>query len=60
MDHSLLSSRSPNPSADRSSQRVYLDRWLKDAGSSGLRPFVSLAHGIQSDNAAVINGLKLL
>ena len=36
-----------------------LDQWLKDAGSSGLRPFVSLAHGIQSDYAAVVNGLKL-
>ena len=36
-----------------------LDQWLQDAGSSGLRPFVSLAHGIQSDYAAVVNGLKL-
>jgi transposase len=36
-----------------------LDQWLKDAGSSGLRPFVSLAHGIQNDYAAVVNGLKL-
>lgn len=36
-----------------------LDQWLMDAGSSGLRPFVSLAHGIQSDYAAVVNGLKL-
>jgi transposase len=33
-----------------------LDQWLKDAGSSGLRPFASLAHGIQSDYAAVVNG----
>jgi transposase len=36
-----------------------LDQWLKDADSSGLRPFASLAHGIQSDYAAVVNGLKL-
>ena len=36
-----------------------LEQWLKDAGSSGLRPFVSLAHGIQTDYAAVVNGLKL-
>jgi len=36
-----------------------LDHWLKQAASSGLRPFVSLAHGIQSDSAAVVNGLKL-
>ena len=36
-----------------------LDNWLKEAGSSGLRPFVSLARGIQSDYAAVVNGLKL-
>jgi transposase len=36
-----------------------LDQWLKDAGSSGLRPFVSLAHGIGSDYAAVVNGLTL-
>jgi transposase len=36
-----------------------LEHWLKDAGSSGLRPFVSLAHGIQADYAAVVNGLKL-
>ena len=36
-----------------------LDQWLKHAGSSGLRPFVSLAHGIQNDYDAVVNGLKL-
>ncbi len=36
-----------------------LDGWLADAVSSGLRPFVSLAHGIQTDYAAVVNGLKL-
>lgn len=36
-----------------------LDRWLQDAASSGLRPFASLAHGIQGDYAAVVNGLKL-
>lgn len=36
-----------------------LERWVEDAISSGLRPFVSLAHGIQSDYAAVVNGLKL-
>jgi transposase len=36
-----------------------LEQWLKDAGSSGLRPFVSLAHGIQNNYAAVVNGLKL-
>jgi transposase len=36
-----------------------LEHWLKKAVSSGLRPFVSLAHGIQSDYAAVVNGLKL-
>jgi transposase len=36
-----------------------LIQWLADAADSGLRPFVSLAHGIQSDYAAVINGLKL-
>jgi transposase len=36
-----------------------LDHWLKKAVSSGLRPFVSLARGIQSDYAAVVNGLKL-
>jgi transposase len=36
-----------------------LDQWLADAGSSGLRPFISLAHGIQADYAAVLNGLKL-
>jgi transposase len=36
-----------------------LDQWLEDAVSSGLRPFVSLARGIQADYAAVTNGLKL-
>jgi transposase len=36
-----------------------LDLWLQDASASGLRPFVSLAHGIQTDYAAVVNGLKL-
>ena len=36
-----------------------LDQWLQDAGVSGLHPFASLAHGIQSDCAAVVNGLKL-
>jgi transposase len=36
-----------------------LDGWLADAVSTGLRPFVSLAHGIQTDYAAVVNGLKL-
>lgn len=33
--------------------------WLADAVNSGLRPFASLAHGIEADYAAVINGLKL-
>jgi len=36
-----------------------LDRWLKDAAASGLRPFTSLAHGIQLDYDAVVNGLRL-
>jgi len=36
-----------------------LIHWLADAAESGLRPFVSLAHGIQTDYAAVVNGLKL-
>jgi transposase len=36
-----------------------LEQWLKDAVSSGLRSYVSLAHGIQADYAAVVNGLKL-
>ena len=36
-----------------------LDQSLKDAGSSVLRPFVSLVHGIESDYGAVVNGLKL-
>jgi transposase len=34
-----------------------LSQWLDDAQSSGLRPFMSLARGIQSDLAAVLNGL---
>jgi transposase len=33
--------------------------WLADALESGLRPFASLARGIQADYTAVINGLKL-
>ena len=36
-----------------------LVQWLADAADSGLRPFVSLAHGIQVDYTAVVNGLKL-
>jgi transposase len=36
-----------------------LEDWLKDAVASGLRPFVGLAHGIQMDHAAVVNGLTL-
>jgi transposase len=36
-----------------------LDQWLKHASSSGRRPFVSLAHRIQNDYAAAVNGLKL-
>ena len=36
-----------------------LIQWLADAAESGLRPFASLAHGIQADYAAVVNGLKL-
>ena len=36
-----------------------LIQWLVDAAESGLRPFASLAHGIQADYAAVVNGLKL-
>jgi transposase len=36
-----------------------LIQWLADAAESGLRPFVSLAHGIQADYVAVVNGLKL-
>src|SRR5579859_5353217 len=36
-----------------------LDDWLVDAEASILRPFVSLAHGIQADRAAVVNGLTL-
>ena len=36
-----------------------LDSWLQDAEASELRPFVSLAHGIRADRAAVVNGLTL-
>ena len=36
-----------------------LDQWLQDAEASELRPFASLSHGIQSDHAAVVNGLSL-
>jgi len=36
-----------------------LDLWLDDSAISGLRPFASLAHGIQADRAAVVNGLEL-
>jgi transposase len=36
-----------------------LDKWLKDAAASDLRPFVSLSNGIQADRAAVVNGLTL-
>lgn len=36
-----------------------LDQWLEDAAASELRPFVSLAHGIHLDRAAVVNGLTL-
>ena len=36
-----------------------LDQWLEDAAASELRPFVSLAHGIDLDRAAVVNGLTL-
>src|SRR5689334_7204844 len=36
-----------------------LIQWLADAAESGLRPFASLAHGIQADYAAVVNGLRL-
>jgi transposase len=36
-----------------------LVEWLADAAESGLRPFASLAHGIQADYTAVVNGLKL-
>jgi transposase len=34
-----------------------LSQWLEDAHASGLRPFMSLARGIQSDLTAVLNGL---
>jgi transposase len=36
-----------------------LIQWLAEAEESGLRPFASLAHGIQADYSAVVNGLKL-
>jgi transposase len=36
-----------------------LSQWLADAAESGLRPFASLAHGIQADYAAVVNGRQL-
>jgi hypothetical protein len=36
-----------------------LDTWLDDAIASELAPFVSLAHGIQTDRAAVNAGLSL-
>jgi transposase len=36
-----------------------LEEWLQDAAASALRPFVGLAHGIQMDRAAVVNGLTL-
>jgi transposase len=36
-----------------------LDTWLNDAIASELAPFVSLAHGIQADRAAVDAGLNL-
>src|SRR6266542_1727125 len=36
-----------------------LDAWLVDAIASELAPFVSLAHGIQADRAAVDAGLTL-
>ncbi len=36
-----------------------LDTWLDDATASELAPFVSLAHGIQADRAAVDAGLSL-
>ena len=42
----------------RRSVRDLVD-WLSDALVSGLRPFASLARGIQADYAAVVNGLKL-
>jgi len=35
-----------------------LSRWLEDAQASGLRPFMSLARGIQADLTAVMNGLS--
>jgi transposase len=34
-----------------------LSQWLEDAEASGLRPFMSLARGIQADLTAVLNGL---
>ena len=35
-----------------------LTPWLEDAQASGLRPFMSLARGIQADLTAVLNGLR--
>ena len=35
-----------------------LAKWLEDAQASALRPFMSLARGIQSDLTAVLNGLR--
>ena len=35
-----------------------LNPWLEDAQASGLRPFMSLARGIQADLTAVLNGLR--
>jgi transposase len=43
---------------NRRSVRDFI-QWLVDAGASGLRPFASLARGIEADYAAVVNGLKL-
>lgn len=37
-----------------------LDTWLADAEASGLSPFVSLAHGIRADRAAVDAALTLV
>jgi transposase len=36
-----------------------LIQWLTEAAESRLRPFASLAHGIQMDYTAVVNGLQL-
>jgi transposase len=35
-----------------------LGKWIEDAQASGLRQFASLAHGIQSDLTAALNGLR--